>query len=252
MPTISSSTKTISSELSNRTAGTENHFKIKADTFTDKNIIKNIENHLPPTNVSMLNVPASTIKVSMMRMLNQVERNLLREEINREKELEFRQIIRYKDEEMKILRKTLLDEKNYEIYNLNEKIRKLQEEPKHSIVKDLKKDIEELKNSNEKCNELLKMYVVSVNKKDEIINKMKMDHEREINYILREARREQSKSTSELNQIKKTLNQSNGSNSATNRTSSEKSKVIEYSEVCCIFVLHTYILYIHIRDRGYS
>ncbi|XP_065663594.1 reticulocyte-binding protein homolog 1 isoform X2 [Hydra vulgaris] len=155
----------------------------------------------------------------MMKMLSQVEKDLLRDELNREKESEFRQIIKYKDEEMKILRKTLLEEKMYEVHNLNDEIRILREEIKHSRVRDLEMEIESLKTNNEKCNELIKKNITLINKKDEIINKMKLDHERELNKVLREARREHSKSISELQQIKKSLNESNCTKDAKNDAS---------------------------------
>nr|XP_047141846.1 peripheral-type benzodiazepine receptor-associated protein 1 [Hydra vulgaris] len=203
------------------TTRTEISYKSKnnvSDTF-DKKTINTNENNLSPSNKSMLNVPANTITVSMMKMLSQVEKDLLRDELNREKESEFRQIIKYKDEEMKILKKTLLEEKMYEVHNLNDEIRILREEIKHSRVRDLEMEIENLKTNNEKCNELIKKNITLINKKDEIINKMKLDHERELNKILREARREHSKSISELQQIKKSLNESNCTKDAKNDAS---------------------------------
>lgn len=139
------------------------------------------------------------------------EMKKLRETLVKEKEQEIKQIIKFKDEEIKILQKTFAAEKERAIKDFELKLTSSSSIRSRASSCDasekLKLELSNLKNHKEvlesKCIEFSQM----LTEKSNFIEEMKSKHNREIQRISREARRENSRSISDLSKIKKDLDQ---------------------------------------------
>ena len=181
--------------------------KIKSkQTHRDKVAeIKRIKDHYERAN--NLSIEAVTSK---MKNLSEIELKKLKESLNRDKDAEIKQIIKFKDEEIRTLQKTMQEETERLNRQMHYSARRqrfggsthLHDDPELSRLKrELRKLHAEKENLEEKFSEV----VSSANNKNEIIKKLKVDHERELQKILRQARRENSQSISELQTLKKSL-----------------------------------------------
>ena len=141
------------------------------------------------------------------------EMKKLREILAKEKEQEIKQIIKFKDEEIKILQKTFAAEKERAIKDFELKLTSASSIRSRTSSIDtsekLKLELADLQNHKDSLERKCKEFSQMLTEKNNFIEEMKGKHNREIQRILREARRESSRSISDLNKIKKDLDQKN-------------------------------------------
>ncbi|XP_066929546.1 serine-rich adhesin for platelets-like [Clytia hemisphaerica] len=157
-----------------------------------------------------LSIEAVTQK---MKNLSEVETKKLKESLNRDKDAEIKQIIKFKDEEIKTLRKSMHEETE----RLNRQLQyatssssrrnRFGNAPNHddNEIGRLKIELTKLSKENENLEDRYSGLLLGMNQKNEMMKKMKVDHERELQKILRQARRENSQSVSELQTLRKSL-----------------------------------------------
>lgn len=154
------------------------------------------------------NLDIATFKMNTIKE-NEIKR--LRENLTRDKDSEIKQIIKYKDEEIKTLQKTMLEEKEQALRKAEEKFFYEQSSRNKSFSDEqerkLKKEIAELKKIKNEADENLREQILIVAEKNELIKKLKSGHDRELQRVLREARRENSRSISELQTLKRSLSE---------------------------------------------
>ncbi|XP_057295874.1 uncharacterized protein LOC130624310 isoform X2 [Hydractinia symbiolongicarpus] len=154
------------------------------------------------------NLDIATFKMNTIKE-NEIKR--LRESLTRDKDSEIKQIIKYKDEEIKTLQKTMLEEKEQALRKAEEKFFYEQSSRNKSFSDEqerkLKKEIAELKKIKNEADENLREQILIVAEKNELIKKLKSGHDRELQRVLREARRENSRSISELQTLKRSLSE---------------------------------------------
>ena len=100
-----------------------------------------------------------------------------------------------------------------EIDNLQQQLRKIQrmkttshkQSQHNNDISRLKNDILIMNKNKEELEEQIKSYVSALNERNEIIKQLKSENERKLQKILREARRENSRSVSEMQALKKSL-----------------------------------------------
>lgn len=157
-----------------------------------------------------LSIEAVTQK---MKNLSEAETKKLRESLNRDKDAEIKQIIKFKDEEIKTLRKSMHEETE----RLNRQLQyatssssrrnRFGNAPNHddNEIGRLKIELTKLSKENENLEDRYSGLLLGMNQKNEMMKKIKVDHERELQKILRQARRENSQSVSELQTLRKSL-----------------------------------------------
>ena len=141
------------------------------------------------------------------------EMKKLKEILTKEKEQEIKQIIKFKDEEIKILQKTFSAEKERAIKDFELKLTSsstVRNRTSSDASEKLKLELADLQNHRESLESKCKEFSQMLAEKNNFIEEMKGKHNREIQRVLREARRENSRSISDLNKIKKDLDQKNG------------------------------------------
>lgn len=158
---------------------------------------------------------ANTISIDLitkkMKNINELELKKLRESLTRDKDLEIKQVIKYKDEEIKTLQKTMQEQidslqhhQNRLQRNQGSSRRKLYHENGNENIK-LKNEIVVLQQCKDDLEDKVKSYTTAINQKNEIIRRIKDGHERELQKLLREARRVNSRSVSEMQSLRKSL-----------------------------------------------
>lgn len=158
------------------------------------------------------NVVSIDLITKKMKNINELEIKKIRESLIRDKDLEIKQVIKYKDEEIKALQKSMQEQ----IDGLQHQQNRLQrnrgqskrrqncDNDNENIVR-MKNEIVVLQKSKEDLEGQVQSYATAINQKNDMIKKLKDGHERELQKILREARRENSRSVSEMQSLRKSL-----------------------------------------------
>ena len=157
-----------------------------------------------------LSIEAVTQK---MKTLKEAEAKKLRENLTKDKDAEIKQIIKFKDEEIKTLRKSMQEETE----RLNRQLQYVTSSSSRrsrfgnasnhddNEIGRLKIELTKVNKENSNLEDRYAGLLLGMNQKNEMIKKMKVDHERELQKILRQARRENSQSVSELQTLRKSL-----------------------------------------------
>ena len=184
--------------------------KIKSkQTHRDKVAeVKRIKDHYERAN--NLSIDAVTSK---MKNLSEIELKKLRDSLNRDKDAEIKQIIKFKDEEIRTMQKTMQEETERMNRQIHHSARRQRFGGNNNVQNDdaelsrLKRELRRLHSEKESLEEKFSDAIASSNNKNEIIKKLKVDHERELQKILRQARRENSQSISEIQILRKSLHE---------------------------------------------
>lgn len=181
--------------------------KIKSkQTHRDKVAeVKRIKDHYERANNQ--SIEAVTSK---MKNLSEVELRKLRDSLHRDKDAEIKQIIKFKDEEIRTLQRTMQEETdrlNRQIHLSSARRQRLGNTNTNDDVElsRLKRELKKLNSEKENLEQKYSEAILYTDVKNETIKKLKVDHERELQKILRQARRENSNSVSELQTLKKSL-----------------------------------------------
>lgn len=187
--------------------------KIKSkQTHRDKVAeVKRIKDHYERAN--NLSIESVTQK---MKNLSELEVKKLRENLTRDKDAEIKQIIKFKDEEIKTLQRTMQEESK----RLHRQLQKTSgargrfnntqvqhHDNYEQTMSRLKRDVSKLQNEKDNIDEKYSRLLSVFNQKDDMIKQLKVDHERALQKMLREARRENSRSVSELQTMRKSLHE---------------------------------------------
>lgn len=183
--------------------------KIKSkQTHRDKVAeVKRIKDHYERAN--NLSIESVTSK---MKNLSEVELKKLRDSLNRDKDAEIKQIIKFKDEEIRTMQKTMQEETERMNRQIHQSTRRqrfggINTHNEDAELSRLKRELKKLHSEKESLEEKFSDAISSSNNKNEIIKKLKVDHERELQKILRQARRENSQSVSEMQILRKSLHE---------------------------------------------
>ena len=185
--------------------------KIKSkQTHRDKVAeVKRIKDHYERAN--NLSIESVTQK---MKNLSELEVKKLRDNLTRDKDAEIKQIIKFKDEEIKALQRTMQEETKRLHRQLQQasgtrgRFNNVQHHDNYNEqVSRLKKDLSKLQNEKDSINEKYSGLLSLFNQKDGMIKQLKADHEKALQKMLREARRENSRSISELQTLRKSLHE---------------------------------------------
>eukprot|EP00794_Sanderia_malayensis_P014162 gene14162-15641_t len=135
----------------------------------------------------------------------------LRESFQREKELEIKHIIKFKDEELKTTKRMMLEDKEFSLKQLEEKLKKEFNNNKHKDVNDndfrLRQEINEYQKQKNQLEELYKQKSASEAEKVEMIRKLKEEHDKETQRVLRDARIQIARNVHELKAAQKALSE---------------------------------------------
>ncbi len=134
----------------------------------------------------------------------------LKESLQKEKDVEIKQIIRFKDEELKTTKKMLLEDKEFALRELDEKLRK-ELSNKHKDVNDndfkLRQEIIDFKKQKNQMEELYRQKAASEAEKVEQIRRLKEDHDKETQRVIRDARIQIARNVHELKAAQKALSE---------------------------------------------
>lgn len=141
-----------------------------------------------------------------------VELRRLRENLGKEKDIELRQVLKFKDEELKALKQQIQDEKerSKRAEDDNKKFNVDRNRGNSSEVEQrLRNDVDELKEQKRKLDELYRLKCAADFEKAELIRRLKSEHEREVNALIRESKREVAKEFHHLRSAEKALEEKN-------------------------------------------
>lgn len=141
-----------------------------------------------------------------------VELRRVRETLSKEKDNELRQVLKFKEEELKALKQQIQDEKD--------RSKRSEEDIKKSFLDRgranssevehrLRDEVTDLKEQKRKLDELYKLKCAADYEKAELIRRLKSEHEREVNALIRESKREVAKEFQHLKYAEKALEEKN-------------------------------------------
>lgn len=137
------------------------------------------------------------IELATKRLTNEhaVEIRKVRENTAKEKDNELRQVLKFKEEEVKTMRQQITDEKEKN-RSAEEELRRVlvdkgrEGEDRSEIERKLRSEIAALKEQKLKADEMYRMKVSDDNEKAEIIRRLKAEHEIELQKFVKDSKRE--------------------------------------------------------------
>lgn len=137
------------------------------------------------------------IELATKRLTNEhaAEIRKVRENTAKEKDNELRQVLKFKEEEVKTMRQQITDEKEKN-RSAEEELRRVlvdkgrEGEDRSEIERKLRSEIAALKEQKLKADEMYRMKVSDDNEKAEIIRRLKAEHEIELQKFVKDSKRE--------------------------------------------------------------
>lgn len=137
------------------------------------------------------------IELATKRLTNDhaVEIRKVRENTAREKDNELRQVLKFKEEEVKTLKQQIAEEKEKN-RKAEEELRRVlldkgrEGEDRSEIERKLRSEISALKEQKHKADEMYRVKVADDNEKAEIIRRLKAEHEIELQKFMKDSKRE--------------------------------------------------------------
>ena len=137
------------------------------------------------------------IELATKRLTNEhaAEIRKVRENTAKEKDNELRQVLKFKEEEVKTMRQQITDEKEKN-RSAEEELRRVlvdkgrEGEDRSEIERKLRSEIAALKEQKLKADEMYRMKVSDDNEKAEIIRRLKAEHEIELHKFVKDSKRE--------------------------------------------------------------
>lgn len=137
------------------------------------------------------------IELATKRLTNEhaAELRKVRENTAKEKDNELRQVLKFKEEEVKTMRQQISDEKEKNRHAEEELRRVLVDRSKEGedhteIERKLRSEIAALKEQKQKAEEMYRVKCSADNEKAELIRRMKADHEIELQKFVKDSKRE--------------------------------------------------------------
>ncbi|KAK3750645.1 hypothetical protein QZH41_012818 [Actinostola sp. cb2023] len=141
-----------------------------------------------------------------------VELRRIRESLGKERDNELRLVLKFKEEELKALKQQIQEEKD-RCKRAEDEWRKHNTDRTRSstyeVERRLRDDITDLKEQKRKIDELYKLKCAADYEKAELIRRLKSEHEREVNALIRESKREVAKEFHHLRSAEKALEEKN-------------------------------------------
>jgi chromosome segregation ATPase len=155
-----------------------------------------------------------TIESVTKRLLNEhsVELRRIRESLSKEKDNELRQVLKFKDEELKAFKQQIHEEKDRAKRSEDDLKRHLTERTKGSsneVENRLRDELSDQKEQRRKVEELYRLKCAADFEKAELIRRLKSEHEREVNELIRQSKREVAKEFHHLRSAEKALEEKN-------------------------------------------
>ena len=156
---------------------------------------------------------ATDMAAEKLKTDHELELKKLRESLTlslqKEKEHEIKQILKFKDEELKMAKKMLVEDRDLAVRETEEKLKKEYAGRLKDGISDndwkLKQELIEVKKLKQQFEDLYKQKLATDSEKNDIIKKLKEDHEKEIQRLLRDTRRETTRNIQELKSAQKAL-----------------------------------------------
>ena len=156
---------------------------------------------------------ATDMAAEKLKTDHELELKKLRESLTlslqKEKEHEIKQILKFKDEELKMAKKMLVEDRDLAVRETEEKLKKEYAGRLKDGISDndwkLKQELIEVKKLKQQFEDLYKQKLAADSEKNDIIKKLKEDHEKEIQRLLRDTRRETTRNIQELKSAQKAL-----------------------------------------------
>lgn len=155
-----------------------------------------------------------TIETVTKRLQNEhsVELRRIKESLIKEKDNELRQVLKFKDEELKAFKQQILEEKD--------RAKRAEEDFKrhltvksngntNDVEKRLRDELSDIKEQKRKTDELYRLKCAADFEKAELIRRLKGEHEREVNELIRQSKREVAKEYHQLRYAEKALEEKN-------------------------------------------
>lgn len=155
-----------------------------------------------------------TIETVTKRLQNEhsVELRRIKESLSKEKDNELRQVLKFKDEELKAFKQQIQEEKD--------RAKRAEEDLKrhftvkingntNDIEKRLRDELSDIKEQKRKADELYRLKCAADFEKAELIRRLKSEHEREVNELIRQSKREVAKEYHHLRSAEKALEEKN-------------------------------------------
>ena len=149
--------------------------------------------------------------VDKMKGEHEFEMKKLRETLQKEKEIEIKQILRFKDEELRTTKKMMAEDKEFSLKEQDDRLkRELGSKVKdgnNEIENKLRQELNECKRQKTQIEEALKQKSASETEKNDIIRRLKEEHEKENQRVIRDARIQIARNVHELKNAQKALNE---------------------------------------------
>ena len=149
--------------------------------------------------------------VDKMKGEHEFEMKKLRETLQKEKEIEIKQILRFKDEELRTTKKMMAEDKEFSLKEQDDRLkRELGSKVKdgnNEIENKLRQELIECKRQKTQIEEALKQKSASETEKNDIIRRLKEEHEKENQRVIRDARIQIARNVHELKNAQKALNE---------------------------------------------
>eukprot|EP00795_Rhopilema_esculentum_P015196 gene15196-6393_t len=149
--------------------------------------------------------------VDKMKGEHEFEMKKLRETLQKEKEIEIKQILRFKDEELRTTKKMMAEDKEFSLKEQDDRLkRELGSKAKdgnNETENKLRQELNECRRQKVHIEEALKQKSASEAEKSDIIRKLKEEHEKENQRVIRDARIQIARNVQELKNAQKALNE---------------------------------------------
>lgn len=140
---------------------------------------------------------------------NDVEMTKMKESLQREKEIEIKQILKFKDEELRTTKKMMAEDKDFSLKELEERLKRefsgKNRDSTNETENKLKLEMNDVKKQRQHFEELYKQKAAADSEKGELLRKLKEDHEKENQRVLRDARIQIARNVHELKTAQKAL-----------------------------------------------
>lgn len=140
---------------------------------------------------------------------HELEIKKLKEVLQREKEVEIKQLLKFKDEELKTTKKMLSEDKELSLKEQDETLRReFNCKSRDSISETenkLRQELNECRKQKQQFEELYKQKTAADSEKGELLRKLKEEHEKENQRVLRDARIQIARNVHELKAAQKAV-----------------------------------------------
>ena len=140
---------------------------------------------------------------------HELEIKKLRESLQREKEIEIKHILKFKDEELRTTKKMMAEDKEFSLKEQDDRLKRefnsKSRDGNNEVENKLRQELHECRKQRHQFEELYKQKAAADSEKSDLLRKLKEDHEKENQRVLRDARIQIARNLHELKAAQKAV-----------------------------------------------